>query len=91
MPLSLSGTQEQVLLFVAEFIRREGFAPSYREIRDGTMIQSISTIGYHIDQLAFEGLIRRRRNRSRAISITQKGKEWLEKHGHSPLWSSNEP
>lgn len=50
-------TGDAVLAFVGEFIRKKGYAPSYREIMAGVGISSTSHISYWIKKLVGEGLL----------------------------------
>ena len=59
----------QILDFIANFIEREGYSPSLREIAAGTGIPHISNVSYHLDALQGQGLITRRPGCVRTIRL----------------------
>jgi len=67
MPVVLYERQRQILDFVSQYIQRNGFAPSLREIADAMGLRSLATIHEHLDQLQKRGV----------ISITGRGKKRL--------------
>lgn len=68
-----------VLLFIDKFITANGFSPTVREIGKGTYLSSTSSVWGHLDRLKKEKLINFIRKSPRTITITDKGKELLEK------------
>lgn len=66
----LTKRQRQILSFVEDSIRKNGYAPSLTEIREHFKLQSISTVHKHLVNLEDKGLIRRDWNRARAIEVT---------------------
>ena len=50
-------TSELVLRFCEEFIARNGYAPSVREIQLGCGLTSTSVVSYHLARLRSEGQI----------------------------------
>lgn len=65
--------QSEVLSFLLEYQRRQGYGPSMDEIGLALGIASTSTTAYHLDALARKGYIRRRGPRSFSFheSLTQ--------------------
>lgn len=45
----------EVLVFIKNYMKEHGYAPSYREIGDGTNLKSSSSVHYYIQQLMYEG------------------------------------
>ncbi|MGH9318905.1 MAG: transcriptional repressor LexA [Vicinamibacteria bacterium] len=68
----LTKRQRQILGFIEDSIRKNGYAPSLTEIREHFKLQSISTVHKHLVHLQEKDLIRRDRNRARAIEVTRK-------------------
>ena len=65
----LTKRQKQILSFIEESIRKNGYAPSLHEIGDHFKLHSISTIHKHLVHLEEKGLIKRHWNRARAIEL----------------------
>lgn len=65
-------TRDEVLAFIAEYMRENSWAPSYREIGKAVGVSSTSTVKEHIDRLDFDGLIRFGHG-PRKIAVTDKG------------------
>jgi repressor LexA len=66
----LTKRQKQILDFIEESIKKNGYAPSLVEISRHFNLHSISTIHKHLVNLEEKGLIKRRWNRARAIELT---------------------
>ena len=62
-------TQEMVYNFLIEFIKKNGYAPSIREICTGTHLSSTSSVRNHLLALEDEGKIRMKPNSPRAIKV----------------------
>jgi len=65
----LTKRQKQILNFIEESIRKNGYAPSLDEISQHFELHSISTIHKHLVNLEDKGLIKRHWNRARAIEL----------------------
>ena len=65
----LTKRQKQILSFIEDSIRKNGYAPSLHEICDHFKLHSISTIHKHLVHLEEKGLIKRHWNRARAIEV----------------------
>ena len=65
----LTKRQKQVLDYIGESIRKNGYAPSLVEISQHFKLNSISTIHKHLVHLEEKGLIHRHWNRARAIEV----------------------
>jgi len=69
MAKGLTKRQEMILHFVMEYIQKEGFPPSIREIGSRFSIGSLRGVTVHLDALARKGYIERA-NTPRSIRIT---------------------
>ncbi|HUV46593.1 MAG TPA: transcriptional repressor LexA [Candidatus Bathyarchaeia archaeon] len=58
MPVIIYERQRQILDFLAQYIQRNGTAPSLREIADAMHLNSLATVHEHMDQLRRKGVIR---------------------------------
>jgi len=67
--MMLTKRQKQILSFIEDSIRKDGYAPSLHEICDHFKLHSISTIHKHLVHLEEKGLIKRHWNRARAIEV----------------------
>ena len=65
----LTKRQKQILDYIGESIRKNGYAPSLVEISRHFKLNSISTIHKHLVHLEEKGLIHRDWNRARAIEV----------------------
>lgn len=63
------GTTEKVYDFLLEYIDKNGFAPSVREIGEEVGLKSTSSVVYHLSTLEEEGRIEVRENSPRAIKL----------------------
>ncbi len=75
LPMALTKRQRQVYDYIAEFVQKNGYSPSFEEIGDGMGLSSLATVHKHITNLEKKGLLRRDYNRSRSLDIlAPKGK-----------------
>ena len=63
-------TGKSVYDFLVRFITENGYAPSVKEISDGTGIKSTSTVHFHLEMLDKVGKIKVRPRTSRGITLT---------------------
>ncbi len=64
----LSPIQKRILAFIRGYAAANGYAPSLREIADGTG-RAFSTVDYQVRRLETLGWIRRHPNRPRALVL----------------------
>ena len=69
----LTAKQQLVYEFVRNEIKRNGFAPSVREICDGIGLSSTSTVHAHLETLKKKGYINRLSSKNRTIEILEEG------------------
>ncbi len=67
--MALTRRQKQVYDFLAEFVERNGYSPSYDEIGKGLGLSSLATVHKHVTNLEQKGLLKRDYNRSRSIDV----------------------
>ena len=64
-----SEKQEQILAFVNDYIKENGYPPAIREICKGVGLSSTSTVHAHLNNLMQNGLIKKDNSKSRGIKI----------------------
>ncbi|MBQ6995604.1 MAG: hypothetical protein IJN64_14125 [Lachnospiraceae bacterium] len=62
-------TRQRIYDFLVEFMRRNGFAPTVREIADGVGLKSTSSVYAHLLKLHDMGKIHMEDNKPRAIRL----------------------
>src|SRR5213594_1629775 len=67
--MAITKRQRQVYDFIAEFVQRNNYTPSFQEIGDGLGLSSLATVHKHITNLEKKGLLSRDYNRSRSIDL----------------------
>jgi repressor LexA len=67
--MKLTRRQKEILDFVTEFIRREGYSPSMEEIASHFEIASLNAVYKHLEALAARGYLHRDANRARSIEL----------------------
>ena len=68
--MPLSKRQKDILAWIVEFIQRNKYPPSVREITSALDISSTSVADYNLRRLAEAGYIRRAKGISRGITLT---------------------
>ena len=61
--------RERVYNFIVEFMKKNGYAPSVREICTGTDLSSTSSVYMHLLKLEDEGKIQMKKKSTRAIKV----------------------
>ena len=61
--------REQIYKFIIEFMKKNGYAPSVKEICIGTDISSTTNVYTHLLKLEDEGKIKMKRKTTRAIKV----------------------
>jgi repressor LexA len=72
MAMALTKRQKQVLDFIAEFVEKHGYSPSYEELASGLGLASLATVHKHILALEAKHYLKRSYNQSRSIEVTPK-------------------
>ncbi len=61
--------QQQLIQFIYDFTRQNGYTPSVREMCDKMNFASTSTIFYYLKKCEEQGIIRRAKGKNRAIEL----------------------
>ncbi|MEE8311254.1 MAG: transcriptional repressor LexA [Candidatus Binatia bacterium] len=69
--MTLTKRQKEILDFIEEGIRDNGYAPTLEEIGEHFKLRSLATVHKHVSNLEAKGLIKRRWNHSRAIELVE--------------------
>ena len=67
--MAFTRRQRQVYDFIAEFVQKNQYSPSFEEIGEGLGLSSLATVHKHITNLEKKGLLSRDYNRSRSIDL----------------------
>lgn len=67
--MALTRRQRQLYNFIADFIQKHGYSPSFAEIGVGLGLSSLATVHKHISNLEAKGLLKRDYNRSRSLDV----------------------
>jgi repressor LexA len=67
--VALTKRQRQVLDYVADFIQKHGYSPSYDEIGEGMGLASLATVHKHLTTLCHKGYLKRGVNQSRSLDL----------------------
>jgi len=68
----ISGTRENILKFIRDFIDERGYAPTVRDITRGCSLSSTAVVQHHLNVLEREGHIRRDPEVVRSIQLTKR-------------------
>ncbi|HXQ63020.1 MAG TPA: transcriptional repressor LexA [Acidimicrobiales bacterium] len=69
MAEALTGKRQQILEFIGDRVREQGYPPSVREIGEAVGLTSSSTVHAHLALLQREGYLRRDPTKPRAIEV----------------------
>ncbi len=68
--MALTHRQKQVLDFIADFVERQRYCPSYEEIARGLKLASLATVHKHVQTLETKQYLRRGFNQSRSLEVS---------------------
>jgi len=68
--MALTRRQKEFLDFLAGFLEKRGYSPSYEEIAEGLSLASLATVHKHILALETKNYVTRSFNRSRSLELT---------------------
>lgn len=74
----LSERQTAILEFIKQEVRKKGYPPSVREIREAVGLQSCSTVHRHLVTIEEKGYIRRDPSKPRAIEVMDNSSDLLD-------------
>jgi repressor LexA len=69
MSVTLYKRQRQIYDFIGQYIQKNGFAPTLREIADAIGVTSLATIHEHLQALEKKGVIKKHEGTTRGIEI----------------------
>lgn len=72
MVATLYKRQRQILDFIAQYIQKNGYAPTLREIADAINVSSLATVHEHLETLNRKGVIKKHDGRVRGIELVDK-------------------
>jgi repressor LexA len=67
--MAITKRQREIYDYLADFVARNGYSPSFEEIGEAMGLSSLATVHKHISNLEEKGLLRRAYNRSRSIDV----------------------
>lgn len=67
--MALTRRQREVLDYVAGFIQKRGYSPSFEEIAEGMDLASLATVHKHLTSLCAKNYLRRGANQSRSLDL----------------------
>jgi repressor LexA len=81
--MAITRRQKEFLDFLAGFLEKHGYSPSYEEIAEGMDLASLATVHKHITSLTAKQYLKRGFNQSRSLEIT--GKYYQEQRQHKGI------
>lgn len=72
MAVTLYKKQRQILDFIAQYIQKNGYAPTLREIADAINVSSLATVHEHLEALDRKSMIRKHNGKVRGIELVDK-------------------
>jgi repressor LexA len=73
--MPLTKRQKEILDFLEEFLREQGYPPSFEEIARHFGYTSLATVHEHLENLRQKGYIRKSYNASRSIELVPSGRD----------------
>jgi len=70
--MPLTKRQKQVMEFITEFVRENGYSPSYEELASGLNLASVATVHKHVSSLEAKQYLTRAYNQSRSLQVTNR-------------------
>lgn len=58
-------------MYIDEFIKTNGYGPSYREVMRALDYKSVSTVAVHVNGLIAQGLLLKRDNSARSLEVVE--------------------
>ena len=86
--MALTKRQKDFLEFLAEFLDKRGYSPSYEEIAEGMGLASLATVHKHILSLESKQYLKRGFNQSRSLEISPKYYSEQRQHKQMPMGTS---
>lgn len=77
MPVTLYKRQKQILDFIGQYIQKNGYSPTLKQIADALGVSSLATVHEHLATMTKKGVIKKFAGSVRGIEITDKSKNDL--------------
>jgi repressor LexA len=86
--MALTKRQKEFLDFLAAYLEKKGYSPSYEEIAEGLSLASLATVHKHIMSLEAKQYLKRGFNQSRSLEIAPKyyAEQRQHKQGAQPVF-----
>lgn len=68
-PIRPTKKQRELYSFIADFIQRHGYSPSYREIMRALGYTSVATVALHVNNLIARGHLQKRSHEARSLEV----------------------
>jgi repressor LexA len=59
MPVTLYKRQKQILDFISQYIQKNGFSPTLRQIANSLGVKSLATVHEHLQSMIEKGVIKK--------------------------------
>lgn len=82
--MALTKRQKEFLDFLAGFLEKRGYSPSYEEIAEGLSLASLATVHKHVLALESKHYLKRGFNQSRSLEVSPKFYEEQRQQRQSP-------
>jgi repressor LexA len=82
--MALTKRQKDFMDFLAGFLEKKGYSPSYEEIAEGLDLASLATVHKHILALESKSYLKRGFNQSRSLEIASKYYDEQRQHRQQP-------
>ena len=73
MPATLYRRERQLLDFITQFIQRNGYAPTLKEIGEAMGMGSPATVHEHVEKLRQKGFIKKLDGTARGLEVVRTG------------------
>ena len=83
--MALTRRQKEFLDFLASFLEKRGYSPSYEEIAEGLSLASLATVHKHILALETKHYLKRGFNQSRSLELQPKFYEEQRQYRQQPV------
>ena len=75
---TITKRQKEILDFVSEYIKKNGYSPFYEEIGKKFGLSAPSTVHEHITELVDKGFLQKNKQKERGLYLPKKRKSYLE-------------
>ena len=89
--MPLTKRQKEVMEFITEFVRENGYSPSYEELATGLKLASVATVHKHVSSLEAKQYLNRAYNQSRSLQVTNRYLQEQRRMEPTPIASRASP